>query len=552
MADQLLISFCNFESDRPSGWLWVQTEPFSATWVIPAGLPMISSCTGLTVGDGKIFCTGHRKQTGFIAVLDEETWELLIYHELSDLVDPHSIIRCDGQLHVVNTGRDQVCQLDWTSEAPKLKPIWTLGKGESDEHHLNGLCMHQGNLVCSGFGPKPDAGWKSAHEGRIFDITNQTELVSKLHHPHSVTPDFEGNLIWCESRESRVQSQYGSSFESIEGYVRGLCLASQNRIWVATSRHRTKSKSTGLHVEASIEKSSTRCGIYSLDPTQSEPTAFIDLSNFGDEIYDIIRLSAPPGDSVKTNWEIRHHKHVRSLETKCEQERSWGRDLQNELQRARDEIQRIHTAFDEQLIGAHSLQKELGFTQKEFYRVTKLSDERTAWTISLKQELERTKSEFEKASKLALERTKWAQDSLIEIDRGRIVIEQLKKQLENQSGSLDEAVTTSAQFRNKLADVLTLVESNPEQRRFGDDILAPKIFDDLNAGELLNRTAVVVTQLQRNYACLTQQLRDATDEISLLEQHRELTNSQIDWLHGQLSRILTARQRFNPDKGSTD
>ena len=276
------------------------------------------------------------------------------------------------------------------------------------------------------------------------------------------------------------------------------------------------------------------------------------MSNFGDEIYDIIRLSAPPGDSVKTNWEIRHHKHVRSLETKCEQERSWGRDLQNELQRARDEIQRIHTAFDEQLIGAHSLQKELGFTQKEFYRVTKLSDERTAWTISLKQELERTKSEFEKASKLALERTKWAQDSLIEIDRGRIVIEQLKKQLENQSGSLDEAVTTSAQFRNKLADVLTLVESNPEQRRFGDDILAPKIFDDLNAGELLNRTAVVVTQLQRNYACLTQQLRDATDEISLVEQHRELTNSQIDWLHGQLSRILTARQRFNPDKGSTD
>ncbi|MCI0709841.1 MAG: TIGR03032 family protein [Chloroflexi bacterium] len=294
-SDSILISFCNLtKTEAPgSGLLQLDLKRKTKRWIkITDGAGKVKSSLGIAAYNNELFHV-FRSTNGFhLAVLDLEKLYLKKTYPLTDVEDVHSIIVSKVCIYVVSTGTDEVVAFPFQNgNLGKKEIIWTPTGNGRDTHHLNAICLNEHNeLVCSGFGPKKTDRWSSADEGYIYNITTQAVVKDGIYHPHSVVVN--NNLYYCESVRSSVHSLNDTNLFQFEGYTRGIGFLDENIIVVGSSKGRKISKSTGLiNNMADPGVKVGKCEIHICELQTGREYDRIDLSDFGDEIYDILSPS---------------------------------------------------------------------------------------------------------------------------------------------------------------------------------------------------------------------------------------------------------------------
>ena len=454
MSNQYLISFCNFTHDRPSGLLWVQTDPFEAAWIIPESAPFISSCTGLVQHGEKIYFTGHYQSHGFIAALNAQDYALTQFLETDELVDPHSLTWLNNQLYVANTGRDEISKINILNDRLLVSSAFKTGTNRTDTFHINGLCTHNDHLLYCAFGQRPSTGWKDADGGYINNIATGHHIADKLAHPHSLFSHSAGAIFWCESHKGLVSRGTDGKSVSLPGYTRGLYMLDNNSGWVGISKRRSISKSTGKALAKGDAPASDSCGIAKINFITGKHDSFIDLTDFGDEIYDIINLTSRPRSSIISTWRKREQSYSRSIEDKAHESLKWGSCLHEQLMATREALTHHIETLAERTAWAQSLDKELQATKHTYDTLAKEYDERTTWAQSLELELNHARQILQTQIKLVEERTAWAQSLEKELQATTHNYTTLTKEYEERTTwaqSLDKELQTTTDNYAKLA-----------------------------------------------------------------------------------------------------
>ena len=157
---------------------------------------------------------------------------------------------------------------------------------------MNCLIWHQGQCLISAFGGKKAELWRSADDGYVYNISNGQYLLNNIYHPHSVLI-VDDDLWLCESSRIAVVSRSGVRVETPWGYLRGLCRVGST-LYVGSTFGRNKSKSEGVLIDNQADPGvrSGVCGVglIELDGPCSRVKDFIDLTDYAEEIYDIIEL----------------------------------------------------------------------------------------------------------------------------------------------------------------------------------------------------------------------------------------------------------------------
>jgi hypothetical protein len=203
----------------------------------------------------------------------------------------HSLWVSGEVLYVVSTATDEVIELrmrgdEVLSESVFWRPDW---KGRrADIHHLNAIFGWRGDLLVSGFGKKPGVHWGLTREGFIVNVTRGETIASGIYHPHSLVAVGE-EIAYCESGKRVVRVIERGQTQRLPGYTRGLCLTGQ-KLFVGTSVGRRVSKSTGMlhNPQHSSGTPAGQCTVCRLSPSSLEIEDVIDLSAYGEEIYDLL------------------------------------------------------------------------------------------------------------------------------------------------------------------------------------------------------------------------------------------------------------------------
>lgn len=295
----ILISFCN-TSEVPGfpnlGLLNVASGELNIL-KLPKEIPA-TGITGLTISSQYIFLGLQHSDGGINAsqsppgllVFDRDNFKLLSWYRLQLVKDVHSMLlmRDEKTLLIVSTGTDDIIELVLNgSNVISEKVFLHLGNGERhDNLHVNSICEWQNEIYVSGFGPKEEGGdWSSARNGFVMNLVKGDIIVEGLEHPHSLTV-IDGKLTFCESRKKALRIVGREYTNTFPGYTRGLC-ADRNKMYVGTSKHRKKSKSTGKKVNTGDQQSlGCTLSIVSKNDLSIEKT--IDLNNYAFEIYDLL------------------------------------------------------------------------------------------------------------------------------------------------------------------------------------------------------------------------------------------------------------------------
>jgi len=204
----------------------------------------------------------------------------------------HSIAVRDGRVYIASTGTDAIVEFD-LSRGESLH--WSDNPAGKDTIHLNSVLWHRGSLYFSAFGRKKGELWSTANEGYLEEAGSGRMVLGSIFHPHSVTAHGE-YLYCCESSRMTVVRSDGERLLVDGGYVRGL-LVGDSTLCVGVSRGRRSSKSTGRIVDnpADPGEQTDRCGVlvyHTRDGRLNGSTlaGWIDLSDFSDEIYDLLAV----------------------------------------------------------------------------------------------------------------------------------------------------------------------------------------------------------------------------------------------------------------------
>jgi hypothetical protein len=163
-----------------------------------------------------------------------------------------------------------------------------------DIHHLNSVVGWRDDLLVSGFGKKAGPRWNSAQDGFIFNICTGVRVASGIYHPHSMATLGE-TVVYCESSNMAVRAVRTNRIQYLPGYTRGLCVA-DDKLFVATSKGRKVSKSTGLiNNPEETGVPAGRCTISRLSRDTFHIEETIDLSSYGNEIYDLLPIDHTSG-----------------------------------------------------------------------------------------------------------------------------------------------------------------------------------------------------------------------------------------------------------------
>jgi hypothetical protein len=160
-------------------------------------------------------------------------------------------------------------------------------------------------LLVAGFGKKTGQLWNSIRDGFVFNITRSEKMVSGILQPHSLAA-IGDMLAYCESGRRAVRVIEAAHVQHLPGYTRGLCLAGQ-KLFVGTSIGRRVSKSTGiLNNPNASGVPAGQCTVSSLSLPSFEIEKTIDLSAYGDEIYDLLPIEGT------SRWPVVSEHSVRS------------------------------------------------------------------------------------------------------------------------------------------------------------------------------------------------------------------------------------------------
>jgi Flp pilus assembly protein TadD len=238
------------------------------------------------------WAVGLQMRDSAVALLDRQ-WTLRRVVRLQSVKDIHSIVRSDSALLIASTGTNRLVRLDLESGAESV--VWDAeATAERDVTHLNGACVHAGQVIVSQFGAS--AG-NTVRAGAVVITATGNCLLGGLREPHSVFSD--GNDLWVlESLTgSLLKLRSGEPPElvaRVRGYARGLYIDDE-LMAIGVSGSRTESRASG--VNRPIE--SALCGAPGawLDITRGEERFQIDLSGVASEIYDIVPLRADVAQS---------------------------------------------------------------------------------------------------------------------------------------------------------------------------------------------------------------------------------------------------------------
>ena len=293
-----LVSFCNQDRSRRRLALAAFERPGDPlAWIhIGAGRRDFGA-TGMICHDGFVFAVVQSNQNPRLIALDTQRWTLAAASPLSQVRDPHSLALRDGRLYIASTGDNAIYEL--YLDGPRLaseRLHWRYPEtsDDRDDVHLNSLAFVEGELVVSAFGPRGSEGrWTPG--GRILNVDAGAVLAEAVNQPHSLICD-AGLVMFCESKGGRLhvvrdpEKRITLGAHVIAGYSRGLARTGDG-ILVGVSASRAASRSTGRSLGPSPDAAS--CGLWRLSSVSGEATCLIDLSNSGNEIYDLLAVDAP-------------------------------------------------------------------------------------------------------------------------------------------------------------------------------------------------------------------------------------------------------------------
>jgi len=291
----VLISFCNSLVGTTTLALFEIATGRTSVIDAPLHLSTRGGVTGTAITDDYVFVVSPLAANGSsssIVAFQRDDFRLLTEYTLASIIDAHSICAVDKGLLVVSTGTDSVVRVGLNG--PNVVSEDVLWRPDpvgpfSDIHHLNGVCIHHGNAVVSGFGLRTDRFWSTAERGFIVDIATNERIADAIGHPHSVL-DLDETIAYCESSTTSVRIAGSTREQQLPGYTRGLCRAG-NRLIAGTSVGRRVSKSTRLSNRADPGISAGRCTITVLSLPNLDIERETDVSDLGTEIYDLQAVS---------------------------------------------------------------------------------------------------------------------------------------------------------------------------------------------------------------------------------------------------------------------
>lgn len=229
----------------------------------------------------------------YLVVYSQEDFSVLNEVLVKETKDIHSVCISGNEIIVVSTGTNEIHYFSLNvilkdKEARPIKKVSTrlTSNTTSDIIHLNGINLHQDQILVSGFGAiKQDSRWAVAEDGFVLNMSSGEILSNNLlRHPHSVFVNGD-DLYYCESGEGKIYKNNQAIIHSCDGYVRGLSVTSDSsKIYFGISSR--------FYKELNILRTEPKIFKYELNSkNEYEVSKSIILGEPGSEIYDIVLLS---------------------------------------------------------------------------------------------------------------------------------------------------------------------------------------------------------------------------------------------------------------------
>ncbi len=231
----------------------------------------------------------------FLSV-DPYTWKVSDVYVSKTISDVHSFVVFDDHLLVVSSGDNAIYRLHVDGNRIRGDELfWRFPETseDKDDVHLNAITVHQGRLIGCCFGHRSAQGDWTHKDGRIFDIASGEVFFQGLGQPHSVFSG-GGKIHVCESRTGKhfsgeqTDSGWTWSETNLWGYTRGIT-GSEDGVVIGISSSREVSRIHGTPVNLNVDPFG-QCQIVEIDEADAGHHRVIDLSGFGTEVYDIVRI----------------------------------------------------------------------------------------------------------------------------------------------------------------------------------------------------------------------------------------------------------------------
>ncbi len=293
MNNKYLISFCNnsnkidyHQGHGIIGLLKLGADGQLSYRDLPIDVPSlnkIKGATGLVKKDDKYYVV-LQSAIPVLLVLDEQ-FNTIRHTQLSNLKGVHSICFFKDKLLMVSTRQDRIISLDLSDYS--YHSIYDL-ETNSDTHHFNSICIHNGRVLASAFGLNKKEFWTQALSGYVIDINSGERIIEGLKQPHSLF-SFKDNLFVCDSSRQRiVDKKLNIIASSDKGYVRGLWKQNGQLIF-GISKGRSISNSTGKFIGNISNKGILAGTCQVVIQSNVDKKISINLDAFADEVYDIIQ-----------------------------------------------------------------------------------------------------------------------------------------------------------------------------------------------------------------------------------------------------------------------
>lgn len=286
MTQQLLISFCNAPSagSALAGVLDVQSE--TLVTILQASAQVSSAC-GLAQNESYVFAACSGGDESYVYIFEKDLFTLVEVLPLEGARDVHSICLDGTAVIAASTGTDEILRFSLDGQVAEV--LWRASETRGDTHHLNAVAWHGEHLPCSAFGIKAGTKWHTARNGYVTDVSSGGNIIrGGIYHPHSLF-SLGDSIAYCESSLARVHLSSNGFADMAGGYIRGLAFTPQGMFYAGSSVGRTSVETPNEILNpADPGELHGRCEvrIWSMEPRQ--PCGLIDLSQFGNEIYDLM------------------------------------------------------------------------------------------------------------------------------------------------------------------------------------------------------------------------------------------------------------------------
>jgi hypothetical protein len=250
--------------------------------------------TGVTCHDGYIYCVTQSAAKPKILKVSEKDLRVVKEGVLAGSKDVHSVVIHKDILLACSTGTNSVESYSLDSFEHKGL-YWQHPKTSrgGDVVHLNGICVHQGDVWVSCMGLKSGERWSSARNGYLVN-TKDNQTKYNIFHPHS-PKSYRSRLYFCESSSGTVYMGTQKVVVLKNSYIRGLDVDG-DKLVLGISGGRKKSRSLKVvNNPADSGHYVSKCGVLLYDQVTRNKT-YYNLSNYEKEIYDVKILNNSVGD----------------------------------------------------------------------------------------------------------------------------------------------------------------------------------------------------------------------------------------------------------------